>query len=172
MREKLKDKQGAALMLALLFLLVATVLSCVVLTAALSAAKVRQDDRARQQAFLDVSSAAQMLKKQLTASSAEESGGAWSIDGPEAVRQILTALVEALPNGEAAYSFCIRSQQPQMGVVDVTVCMDTAYNMTATLQSRDEAHPSKLILQLPAREEAGRYLWQEADAVIGREAGL
>ncbi len=174
MQEKLKNQQGAALVMALLFLLAATLISCLVLTAALSDAGIRQKDSRHQQAFLDVSSAAQMLKKQMTASCVEVGKDPErQVDGPLEVRAILTALVEALSEGQATYSFCIRSPQPRMGIVDVTVSMDVHYNLTLTLQSREQTQPCRLVLRLPARqEETGRYVWPEADAVITRGEGI
>ncbi len=59
---KLKNQQGATLMMALLLLLAASVVSAVILTAATSSARRLENDRAAQQAYLTVSSAARLLR--------------------------------------------------------------------------------------------------------------
>ncbi len=65
MAGKLKNKQGATIMLALIFLLLSIMVSCVVLVAATAAVKAVDRERAQQQAFLEVSSAAQLLGREL-----------------------------------------------------------------------------------------------------------
>ncbi len=65
MLAKLKNDQGATLLMALLFLLVAILVSSVVLVAASGAAKVADQVRSAQQTYLTVSSAAELLARQL-----------------------------------------------------------------------------------------------------------
>ncbi len=65
MLNKLKNKQGVTILMALLFLLLAIVISCIVITAAITAVKTVDGDRAQQQAYLNVSSAVELLKKEI-----------------------------------------------------------------------------------------------------------
>ncbi len=65
MANKLKDKQGVTMLMALLLLLIAMMVSAVVLAAATTAVKTMNDDRGQQQAYLNVSSAAKLLEKEL-----------------------------------------------------------------------------------------------------------
>ena len=60
--KKLKQQQGATIFMALLLLLAATVVSVAILTAATTAAHHLENDRASQQAYLTVSSAAELLR--------------------------------------------------------------------------------------------------------------
>ena len=66
--KKLKQQQGATIFMALLLLLAATVVSVVILTAATTAAHHLENDRASQQAYLTVSSAAELLRDDIESS--------------------------------------------------------------------------------------------------------
>ncbi len=66
MINKLKNKQGVTMLMALLFLFLAIMVSAVVLAAAVTAAEVKHDDRAQQQAYLNVTSAAKLLETELS----------------------------------------------------------------------------------------------------------
>ena len=63
--KKLHSRRGASILLALMFLLVATMVSSVVLSAALTAARRVDDDRNTEQEYLAVSSAAKYLTQAL-----------------------------------------------------------------------------------------------------------
>ena len=62
MMNKLHDRRGASLLMALLLLLLATMVSVVILTAVSSAARHLSRDREAQQNYLTVSSAAELLR--------------------------------------------------------------------------------------------------------------
>ena len=62
MMNKLRDRRGASLLMALLLLLLATMVSVVILTAVSSAARHLSCDREAQQNYLTVSSAAELLR--------------------------------------------------------------------------------------------------------------
>ena len=62
MMNKLRDRRGASLLMALLLLLLATMVSVVILTAVSSAARHLSRDREAQQNYLTVSSAAELLR--------------------------------------------------------------------------------------------------------------
>ena len=62
LRRKLKNRQGASMLMAMLLLLVAVMVSAVVLAAAISAARDVRNDRALQQSLLTVSSAAELVR--------------------------------------------------------------------------------------------------------------
>ncbi len=66
---KLKDERGATLLMALLLLLVASTVSVVILTSATTAAQHLESDRASQQAYLTVSSAAELIRDDILNSS-------------------------------------------------------------------------------------------------------
>lgn len=59
--QKLHNSSGASMMMALLLLLVALMVSAVIISAAISSALSLRTDRAQQQAFLSVSSAAELM---------------------------------------------------------------------------------------------------------------
>lgn len=63
--KKLNQSSGNTLMMALLFMLVAVTVSVVVLTAATAAARRVKSDRNRQQAYLSLSSAAQLMRESI-----------------------------------------------------------------------------------------------------------
>lgn len=67
--KKLKNQQGATILMALLLLLVASMVSVVVLTAATTAARSLQNDRESQQSYLSVSSAAELVRDEISADS-------------------------------------------------------------------------------------------------------
>lgn len=60
--QKLKNEQGVTILMALLLVLTAAVVSAVILSAALSAARRVNGDRAAQQNYLAVSSAAELVR--------------------------------------------------------------------------------------------------------------
>ena len=62
MMNKLRDRRGASLLMALLLLLLATMVSVVILTAVSSAARHLSRDREAQQNYLTVSSAAELIR--------------------------------------------------------------------------------------------------------------
>ena len=62
MREKLKSERGATMLMALLLLLVAVMVSAVIVSAAVTATASLRTDRAQQQVYLTVSSAAELLR--------------------------------------------------------------------------------------------------------------
>lgn len=64
-KKKICDTNGATMIMAMMLILVATMVSCVVLTAASTSAKHLQNDRLNQQAYLTVSSAAQLVREEL-----------------------------------------------------------------------------------------------------------
>ena len=66
---KLKSRCGASLIIALLLFFVASMVSMLILTASLTAAKRMRDDRDREQEYLALSSAARTVKKSLESSS-------------------------------------------------------------------------------------------------------
>lgn len=72
MKKKLKNQQGASILMALLLLLVASVVSVVILTAATTSARHVQNDRESQQAYLTVSSAAELLRDDILSSGFEQ----------------------------------------------------------------------------------------------------
>lgn len=63
MMNKLRDRRGASLLMALLLLLLATMVSVVILTAVSSAARHLSRDREAQQNYLTVSSAGRAAAK-------------------------------------------------------------------------------------------------------------
>lgn len=67
--QKARDQKGATILMALLFLLLAAVLSGVILTAATNAARQMYLDRAAQQNYLTVSSAAELLRDSILSDS-------------------------------------------------------------------------------------------------------
>lgn len=72
-REKLNSRCGASILMALLLLLVAIMVSVVIVSAAVSAAASVRSDRRQQQAYLTVSSAAELVR-----SSIETGSGGYS----------------------------------------------------------------------------------------------
>lgn len=68
-RKKLHSSRGASMMMALLLLLVAVMVAAVILAAASTAAASVRSDRAQQQAYLTVSSAAKLLRDSILSSS-------------------------------------------------------------------------------------------------------
>ena len=68
-RKKLHSSRGASMMMALLLLLVAVMVAAVILAAATTAAASVRTDRAQQQAYLTVSSAAQLMRDSILADS-------------------------------------------------------------------------------------------------------
>ena len=64
-RKKLHSRSGASMLMALLLLLAALMVSAVIISAALSSALSIRTDRAQQQAFLSVSSAAELMAGKL-----------------------------------------------------------------------------------------------------------
>ena len=71
MMNKLRDRRGASLLMALLLLLLATMVSVVILTAVSSAARHLSRDREAQQNYLTVSSAAELIRDSLAGDSYE-----------------------------------------------------------------------------------------------------
>lgn len=65
---KLKNENGVTILMALLLLLAATVVSVVILTAATTAARHLENDRALQQSYLTVSSAAELIRDDILSS--------------------------------------------------------------------------------------------------------
>ena len=64
---KLKEQKGESIMMALLLVLVASVVSAVILTASIQAARRPRNERAAQQSYLTVSSAAEMVRDSILA---------------------------------------------------------------------------------------------------------
>lgn len=62
---KLQNKSGVTILMALLLLIVAITVSCVVLTAATTSARHINNDRINQQAYLTVGSAAELVRDEL-----------------------------------------------------------------------------------------------------------
>ena len=60
--QKLQDRRGASMLMALLLFLVAAIVSAVIIAAAVSARSRVASDRAQQQTYLTVSSAAELLR--------------------------------------------------------------------------------------------------------------
>ena len=71
MMNKLRDRRGASLLMALLLLLLATMVSVVILTAVSSAARHLSRDREAQQNYLTVSSAAELIRDSIAGDSYE-----------------------------------------------------------------------------------------------------
>lgn len=69
--KKLNNQRGASLMLALLLLMVATMVSTVILTAVASVSKHIKNDRETQQEYLNVISAAELLRDEILKSKYE-----------------------------------------------------------------------------------------------------
>lgn len=69
---KLKNENGVTILMALLLLLAATVVSVVILTAAATAARHLENDRALQQSYLTVSSAAELIRDDILSSQFQE----------------------------------------------------------------------------------------------------
>jgi type II secretory pathway component PulK len=65
MRQKLHSRRGASILLALVLFLVASTVISVILSASLTAARRLEDDRAREQEYIAVSSAAKFFAKAL-----------------------------------------------------------------------------------------------------------
>ncbi len=65
MVNKLKNNRGVTILMALLFLLLAIVISCIVITAVITAVKTLDQDRGQQQAYLNVSSAVELVKREI-----------------------------------------------------------------------------------------------------------
>ena len=70
--KKCTDRKGITILMALLLLLVASMVSVVILTAATTAARHISNDRQSQQAYLTVSSAAELLRDDILSSSYEQ----------------------------------------------------------------------------------------------------
>ena len=70
--DKLKNQQGATLLMALLLLLVTSMVSVVILSSATSAARHLETDRAAQQSYLTVSSAAELLRDDILSASYQQ----------------------------------------------------------------------------------------------------
>ena len=70
--KKLREKDGATVLMALLLVLVAAVVSSVILASALSAARSVNNDRSAQQTWLSVSSAAELIRDGILADSFEK----------------------------------------------------------------------------------------------------
>ena len=68
---KLKEQKGESIMMALLLVLVASVVSAVILTASIQAARRPRNERAAQQSYLTVSSAAEMVRDSILAAEYE-----------------------------------------------------------------------------------------------------
>lgn len=110
--QKLNSRRGATLIVALLLLLVASMVSVTILSSAVTAAKRLHDDRAREQDYLALSSAARLLKKELTSTHGyavtieelREDGSTQSIDFSSRVEP--SPLGDALKDAvESAYRF-------------------------------------------------------------------
>ena len=69
---KLKNENGVTILMALLLLLAATVVSVVILSAATTAARHLENDRALQQSYLTVSSAAELIRDDILSSVFQE----------------------------------------------------------------------------------------------------
>lgn len=70
--KKCTDRKGITILMALLLLLVASMVSVVILTAATTAARHISNDRQSQQAYLTVSSAAELLRDDILSSGYEQ----------------------------------------------------------------------------------------------------
>lgn len=70
--KKCADRKGITILMALLLLLVASMVSVVILTAATTAARHISNDRQSQQAYLTVSSAAELLRDDILSSGYEQ----------------------------------------------------------------------------------------------------
>ena len=70
--KKCTDRKGVTILMALLLLLVASMVSVVILTAATTAARHISNDRQSQQAYLTVSSAAELLRDDILSSGYEQ----------------------------------------------------------------------------------------------------
>ena len=80
-RQKLHSRRGASLLFALLLFLVASMVSITILNAALTAAKRLKDDRAQEQEYLTLSSAARLVAKSLSESSVVITETRVTVDG-------------------------------------------------------------------------------------------
>ena len=65
LRKKLHSQSGASMLMALLLMLVALMVSAVIIAAAVSAATTIREERAQEQAYLTVSSAAELLRDEI-----------------------------------------------------------------------------------------------------------
>lgn len=70
--KKITEQRGASILMALLLVLLASVVSAVILTAAVSAAKQLRTDRQAQQNYLTVSSAAELVRESIRADRYEQ----------------------------------------------------------------------------------------------------
>ncbi len=184
MGSKIKDKQGATMFMALLLLFVALLASCVVLTAAASAARAAGKTRAQQQSYLNVSSAAQWLKQELSGSSLTQGyRQEWIQDLPQPIKSIhsytgtslgslLQEASDQIAQGSAYYaSFEITATY--MGTVLAELTVDTDYHIQIRLTDQSpEAQTLLLLAEASAQPDSGRgqdpvtgVLWQEETRV-------
>ena len=70
--KKLQSESGASILLALLLLLVGVVVSAVIVASALSAMQSLDQDRTEQQVYLEVSSAAELIRDEIGRASCRE----------------------------------------------------------------------------------------------------
>ena len=80
---KLSREDGMSMLVALLFFLVATMVSMVVVTAGVTTVRRVHDDRAREQATLNVGSAARVVRGMLAGSSVEVTWTGTPVEGEE-----------------------------------------------------------------------------------------
>ncbi len=184
MGKKIKDKQGATMFMALLLLLVVLLASCVVLTAAASAARAAGKTRAQQQSYLNVSSAAQWLKQELSGSSLTQgSRQEWIQDIPQHIIPIHSYTGSSLgsllqeASGEIAlgnaYNASFEITAEYMGTVLAELTVDTDYRIQIRLTDQStEAQTLLLLAQAAAQSHADRgqdpltgIQWQEETTV-------
>lgn len=85
---KLKDNSGKTILMALVFLLVAMMISLVLILGAVNSARVLANDRKSQQACLTVSSAASFIEDILEKSQIAQEGG---VNNPYCAKKIVTS---------------------------------------------------------------------------------
>lgn len=150
---KLNNDRGATLLMALLLLLVASMVSVVILSAATTSARHLETDRAAQQAYLTVSSAAQLLRNDIAASSfrqetvrttyfngiTEEKVSPAVLQSPGVMADWLTAGKDAVDRGRPFTDTVTLSLPVTAGVADVTAqfTMDESYDITVLLSLAD-----------------------------------
>ena len=152
--KKLKQQQGATIFMALLLLLAATVVSVVILTAATTAAHHLENDRASQQAYLTVSSAAELLRDDIENSSytvevsrtldgdGTVTGSTTTVIGPNGVMKqwLERGMKRVGEENFASYSDTITlsaGATTGMGAVRAEFTMDENYNIAVRLSLAD-----------------------------------
>lgn len=151
--KKLNTSNGATMLMALLFMLVAVIVSVVTVTAAISATQTISKDREQQQAYLTVSSAALFLREQIVGQSyvTEETkyyeDASYKIESGKTevsvkksfdccLSDVLEDCVEKAINGldyETQFVITVEEMEP----VDVTLKINTDYTMVVDLCIKD-----------------------------------